>query len=301
MHALLVGDGSGDPSLAAELGEWGATQVHVAGHPALGGFAPDAIARIVDDLAATLDADVVVGAGTEAGNTVMARAAARAGLPFAANCTAVIPGSPMTVTRLRWGGSLLEEAAIHAGRAMLTVAPHAVTATPAPTGGTAAVEVLHPAARRRRSRRAGGGPRAGGSRRRLAGRRPGRRDRRPRGRIGGGLRARSSSWPACSVRPSAARAPSPSRAGARTRSRWARRGRRSPPTCTSPRASAARPSTWPAARAPGGSWRSTRTPRRRSCRPPTTPSSGTCTRCSRHQRGDPPEAWGLTVPRRRGA
>jgi electron transfer flavoprotein alpha subunit len=142
VHALLIGDGSDDQSLAAELGEWGATQVHVASHRALAAFAPDAIARIVDDLAASLDADVVVGAGTEAGNTVMARAAARAGLPFAANCTAAIPGSPMTVTRLRWGGSLLEEAVIHAGRAMLTVAPHALTATP--TGGSAVVEVFTP-------------------------------------------------------------------------------------------------------------------------------------------------------------
>ena len=142
VHALLIGDGSDDQSLAAELGEWGAAQVHVASHPALAAFAPDAMARIVDDLAVRLDADVVVGAGTEAGNTVMARAAARAGLPFAANCTAVNPGSPVTVTRLRWGGSLLEEAVIHAGRAMLTVAPHAVTATP--TGGTAVVEVFTP-------------------------------------------------------------------------------------------------------------------------------------------------------------
>jgi len=142
VHALLIGDGSDDQSLAAELGEWGAAQVHVASHPALAAFAPDAMARIVDDLAVSLDADVVVGAGTEAGNTVMARAAARAGLPFAANCTAVNPGSPVTVTRLRWGGSLLEEAVIHAGRAMLTVAPHAVTATP--TGGTAVVEVFTP-------------------------------------------------------------------------------------------------------------------------------------------------------------
>ena len=138
VHALLIGD----QPLAAELGEWGATHVHVAEHPALAAFAPDAIAGIVDDLAASLGADVVVGAGTDAGNTVMARAATRAGLPFAANCIAATPGSPMTVTRLRWGGSLLEEAVIHAGRAILTVAPHAITATP--TGGTATVEVFTP-------------------------------------------------------------------------------------------------------------------------------------------------------------
>ena len=45
--------------------------------------------------------------------------------PFAANCGASTPGSPVTVTRLRWGGSLSEEAVIHADRAILTVAPHA--------------------------------------------------------------------------------------------------------------------------------------------------------------------------------
>ncbi len=138
VHALLVGD----QALAAELGDGGATHVHVAEHPALAAFAPDAIAAIVDDLASSLGADVVVGAGTEAGNTVMARVAARAGLPFAANCTAATPGSPMTVTRLRWGGSLLEEAVLHAERAILTVAPHAITATP--TGGVAAVEAFTP-------------------------------------------------------------------------------------------------------------------------------------------------------------
>ena len=138
VHALLIGD----ESLAAELGEWGASHVHVASHPALTAFAPDALARMVDDLAASLGADVVVGPGSEAGNTVMARAAARAGLPFAANCIRVTAGSPVSVTRVRWGGSLLEEAAIHADRAMLTVAPHAIVASA--SGGAATVEAFTP-------------------------------------------------------------------------------------------------------------------------------------------------------------
>ena len=94
-------------------------------------------------LAARLGVDAVVAAGTEAGNTVMARAAARAGLPFAANCTDATPGSPVTVTRLRWGGSLIEEAAIHADRAMLTVAPHTVAAVPG-AGAAAPVERFTP-------------------------------------------------------------------------------------------------------------------------------------------------------------
>ena len=119
VHALLIGD----PALAPEFGGWGATDVHIADHPAFATFAPDAIAATVVELAASLGADLVIGPGTEDGNTVMARAAARAGLPFAANCTTAVPGSPIVVTRQRWGGSLLEEAAIRADRAMLVRRP----------------------------------------------------------------------------------------------------------------------------------------------------------------------------------
>ncbi len=138
VHALLIGD----PALAPELGGWGASEVHIAEGPAVAASAPDAVAATLDGLAADLDAAVVVGPGTDDGNTIMARAAARAGLPFAANCTAAVPGSPIVVTRQRWGGTLLEEAAIVADRAMLTVAPNTVAA--AQTGGTATVRTFAP-------------------------------------------------------------------------------------------------------------------------------------------------------------
>ncbi len=90
-------------------------------------FAPDALAHA----AAEVDASAVFAAGTDRGNDVMARIAARLGLPLAANCIAATPGDPVTVTRLRWGGSLLEEARLHSPRPLITVAPHAV---PADTG-----------------------------------------------------------------------------------------------------------------------------------------------------------------------
>jgi len=138
VHALVVGD----EAAAATLGAWGAGQVHVANHPALVAPAPDAHARILADLADRLGAAVVVGPGTEWGHTVVARCAARAGLPFAANCTAARLGSPTTVTRLRWGGSLSEESAVNADRAILTVAAHAVAAVR--TGASASVEAFIP-------------------------------------------------------------------------------------------------------------------------------------------------------------
>ena len=138
VHALVLGD----DAVAAGLGAWGATSVHVARHPALDLPAPDAAARILDDLAGSLGAQFVVGPGTEEGNTILARAAARAGLPFAANCISVTGGSPVAVTRSRWGGSLVEEAVINADRAVLTVAAHVIEAVE--SGGSASVTAFTP-------------------------------------------------------------------------------------------------------------------------------------------------------------
>src|SRR5207253_3103303 len=90
-----------------------------------------------------LNVSAVFAAGTDRGNEVMARLAARAGLPLATNCIAVTPGQPVEVTRLRWGGSLLEEARLHSPRPLITVAPHTV---PADTGPAPAELDLKPSA-----------------------------------------------------------------------------------------------------------------------------------------------------------
>jgi len=86
-------------------------------------FAPDALATAI----AAMDWTAAFAAATDRGNDVLARVAARLGLPFAANCIAAEPGDPVRLTRLRWGGSLLEEAWLHSPRPIITVAPHAVS------------------------------------------------------------------------------------------------------------------------------------------------------------------------------
>lgn len=96
-------------------------------------FAPDAWAALLMHAADELAASAVFAAGTDRGNEVMARLAARAGLPLASNCVSATPGSPVTVTRLRWGGSLLEEARLHSPRPLITVAPHTVAVEPGPS------------------------------------------------------------------------------------------------------------------------------------------------------------------------
>jgi electron transfer flavoprotein alpha subunit len=70
-------------------------------------------------------ADAIVAAGTDRGNELLAHVAARLDRPFAANVTA-LDGD--TLTRIRWGGSLLEEARLHGEPRILTVAPHTQSA-----------------------------------------------------------------------------------------------------------------------------------------------------------------------------
>jgi electron transfer flavoprotein alpha subunit len=85
----------------------------------------------------------VIAAGNERGNEVMAHVAALTDLPLAANCVDAKLGDPAEVTRVRWGGSLLEQARLHAPVKLLTVQPHAVAAEPAPAG-VVAVEPFTP-------------------------------------------------------------------------------------------------------------------------------------------------------------
>jgi electron transfer flavoprotein alpha subunit len=126
---------------AAELGAYGVETVHVAEHDQLSSYAPGAWAACLDQLIDRIQPAAVVAAGTNRGNEVLAHLSARRDLPFAANCTAV--GSDGSVTRVRWGGSLLEEARIDSDLKVLSVAPHMVEATTV-DGGTANVESFEP-------------------------------------------------------------------------------------------------------------------------------------------------------------
>jgi electron transfer flavoprotein alpha subunit len=127
-EALLIG---GDMALPVE-------RVHLA--EGLDSYAPGGWASALEDVIDRTAPAAVVAAGTNRGNEVLAHVAARRDLPFAANCIAV---DGDTVTRVRWGGSLLEEARIHSPLPLLSVAPHAVAA--AEGAGSPAVETFTPA------------------------------------------------------------------------------------------------------------------------------------------------------------
>ena len=99
-------------TLARSLGDVRAVSIE-------GAYAPAAWAAAIVE--ASDGADTIVAAGSDRGNELLAHVAARLDQPFAANVTA-IDGD--VVTRIRWGGSLLEEARLHGSPQILSVAPH---------------------------------------------------------------------------------------------------------------------------------------------------------------------------------
>ena len=136
-QTLAFARGLGDPLHAVTAGVrvdvTGVEKVHHAEGDEFGSYAPAAIARALVELMKAQSPSAVVGSGTPRGNEVLARVAAITDLPLAANCVASTTGEPASVTRTRWGGSLLEEARIHGATLLVTVQPHAVT--PEPTAG----------------------------------------------------------------------------------------------------------------------------------------------------------------------
>jgi electron transfer flavoprotein alpha subunit len=91
-----------------------------------GTYAPRGWAQAIVAAAKEQSARFVIGPGSDRGNEVLAHVAAQLDQPMAANCVSLTPGDPAAVTRMRWGGSLLEEAVVHGSPLVLSVAPHVV-------------------------------------------------------------------------------------------------------------------------------------------------------------------------------
>ena len=142
LEAILIGEDG--HSLAGELQAYGVSRVHLVQHEGLDDYAPEAWAQSLIHLIKTEEPQAVVAAGTVRGSEVMAHVAARTDLPLAANCTEIQPGDPYLVTRVRWGGSLLEEAHLTGEPKLLTVAAHVVVAEESPASGELVLNKVTP-------------------------------------------------------------------------------------------------------------------------------------------------------------
>jgi electron transfer flavoprotein alpha subunit len=142
VNAVLFADAAPQVTLAS----YGVTAAYLVEPSALEGYAPLAWARVLAALAAETGATAVLAAGTDRGHEVLAHLGAITGLPMAANCTQVTPDGPGVhrLVRQRWAGLLLEDAALEAPVALLTVATDAVPAVPAQAPAAIGVHVHKP-------------------------------------------------------------------------------------------------------------------------------------------------------------
>ncbi len=135
VSALIVGAAA--EGLVSAAHEYGAAEVHLATHALLSEYGPETWGETVAQAAVVTGASYVLACGTDRGNEVAAQAAARMEQPMVANCTEFRAGDDgLSVTRVRWGGSLLEEATVSGFLPVLTVAHHAVEPVPSPVSGT---------------------------------------------------------------------------------------------------------------------------------------------------------------------
>lgn len=104
----------------------GVDRLHTIEHPLLDEYAPGAWGEALAQVVAAEMPVALVTAGSDRGNEVLANVAALVDLPMAANVSAVTEvGETWRLVRVRWGGSLLEEAELTAPIRLLSAAPHA--------------------------------------------------------------------------------------------------------------------------------------------------------------------------------
>ncbi len=141
LHAVLIGADVVD--MAEGLGDYGVTAVHLIEQATLDNYAPNAWAACVVEVMAAEKPEAVVGVGSERSNEVMAHVAARTDLPLAANCLAIQPeANAYFVTRVRWGGTLHEEARLHGEPKLLTIAALGMEAEESPSGAPEIIAVI---------------------------------------------------------------------------------------------------------------------------------------------------------------
>jgi electron transfer flavoprotein alpha subunit len=140
LEAVVIAASDEARAVAASLGGRGIATLSVVEDARLTVDHPEAWATAIAQIGVARVA-AIVGPGTERGNELLARVAARLGQPFAANCLTVEPGDRWKLTRQRWAGSLIEECWLDAFVHVLSVAPNTVAAS-APDGSPApAIEV----------------------------------------------------------------------------------------------------------------------------------------------------------------
>jgi electron transfer flavoprotein alpha subunit len=135
VDAVVVGEVSDE--LGKELAAYGVRTVHQVTGEGVAAFSGAGWASAILTVREAAKSVVVMAAGTDRGNELIAHVAARAGVAMAANVLSFSGLSPFVVTRQVVGGAALEEMKLDERPAVFTLAGHAVAAAPAEAPGPA--------------------------------------------------------------------------------------------------------------------------------------------------------------------
>ena len=144
LHAVVIG-GNAD-GFVGSLQRHGVANAIRFEHASLNDYAPTAWARCISRIMEERKPEIVIAAATDRGNELMAWTGAITGLPMAVNCLRVNPGEPFQILRQRYGGSLLEDANLHGGTKIITVALHVFEAAEVEGPAAFTVETISAAA-----------------------------------------------------------------------------------------------------------------------------------------------------------
>ena len=127
-HAILLG--SGISSLAAELGPYGASHVHLADDPALNNYTAEAYAKVVSEACRAGGAEVVLASHTPTGRDFMPHVAVALGVGLASDCTHVkFEAHAVAARRPMYAGKVIAEVEfLGPGPRLLTVRPNSLGA-----------------------------------------------------------------------------------------------------------------------------------------------------------------------------
>ena len=126
---VLIGEGADNASTS--LASYGADSVYLVEHSLLTDYGPSAWGESLVQLVNKVNPTAVLACGTDRGNEVIAHLAANLDAPFVANCLTADTANPSTwlMTRIQWGGSLLEESELSTEQVKIfTVAHHGIEA-----------------------------------------------------------------------------------------------------------------------------------------------------------------------------
>ncbi|KIE49431.1 MAG: hypothetical protein MB54_04680 [marine actinobacterium MedAcidi-G2B] len=126
---VLIGEGADNASTS--LASYGADSVYLVEHSLLTDYGPSAWGESLVQLVNKVNPTAVLACGTDRGNEVIAHLAASLDAPFVANCLTADTANPSTwlMTRIQWGGSLLEESELSTEQVKIfTVAHHGIEA-----------------------------------------------------------------------------------------------------------------------------------------------------------------------------